>query len=132
MPKLVASLADSLDGAHHAAVAITTTDLVSKSAALEVRVLDLPGMHCKVTDYPESIKSYEIVWLLITAHHWPHAQPSVALPGLCITRLHATVVGMQPSLCRPAHQLDACQQFRCKLRTRLTQANILCSEPGLI
>ena len=38
MPKLVANLEDSLDGAHHAAVAITTTDLVSKSAALEVRV----------------------------------------------------------------------------------------------
>ena len=37
MPALVAGLERSLDGAHHAAVAITTTDLVSKSAALEVR-----------------------------------------------------------------------------------------------
>ena len=36
VPQLVAGLESSLDGAHHAAVAITTTDLVSKSAALEV------------------------------------------------------------------------------------------------
>jgi hypothetical protein len=36
VPALVAGLERSLDGAHHAAVAITTTDLVSKSAALEV------------------------------------------------------------------------------------------------
>ena len=36
VPKLAASLGDSVEDAHHAAVAITTTDLVSKSAALEV------------------------------------------------------------------------------------------------
>lgn len=39
VPKLVSGLERSLEGAHHAAVAITTTDLVSKSAALEVRTL---------------------------------------------------------------------------------------------
>lgn len=37
VPKLASSLGDSGEDAHHAAVAITTTDLVSKSAALEVR-----------------------------------------------------------------------------------------------
>lgn len=36
MPKLVAGLEGSTEAANHAAVAITTTDLVSKSAALEV------------------------------------------------------------------------------------------------
>ena len=36
VPSLVSGLESSLEGAHHAAVAITTTDLVSKSAALEV------------------------------------------------------------------------------------------------
>ena len=36
VPKLASSLGDSVEDAHHAAVAITTTDLVSKSAALEV------------------------------------------------------------------------------------------------
>lgn len=36
VPKLAASLGTSVEDAHHAAVAITTTDLVSKSAALEV------------------------------------------------------------------------------------------------
>ena len=35
VPKLASSLGDSVEDAHHAAVAITTTDLVSKSAALE-------------------------------------------------------------------------------------------------
>lgn len=37
VPKLAAELGSSVEAAHHAAVAITTTDLVSKSAALEVR-----------------------------------------------------------------------------------------------
>ena len=36
VPKLAASLGSSAEDAHHAAVAITTTDLVSKSAAIEV------------------------------------------------------------------------------------------------
>lgn len=36
VPKLAANLGSSTEDAHHAAVAITTTDLVSKSAALEV------------------------------------------------------------------------------------------------
>ena len=36
VPKLAGSLGSSPEHAHHAAVAITTTDLVSKSAALEV------------------------------------------------------------------------------------------------
>jgi hypothetical protein len=36
VPKLASSLGTSAEDAHHAAVAITTTDLVSKSAALEV------------------------------------------------------------------------------------------------
>ena len=36
VPKLAAGLGSSAEDAHHAAVAITTTDLVSKSAALEV------------------------------------------------------------------------------------------------
>lgn len=36
VPNLASSLGDSVEDAHHAAVAITTTDLVSKSAALEV------------------------------------------------------------------------------------------------
>ena len=35
VPKLASSLGNSVEDAHHAAVAITTTDLVSKSAALE-------------------------------------------------------------------------------------------------
>ena len=38
LPKLSGALGDSSDDAHHAAVAITTTDLVSKSAALEVGI----------------------------------------------------------------------------------------------
>ena len=38
VPALVAGLGDSAEDAHHAAVAITTTDLVSKSAALEARL----------------------------------------------------------------------------------------------
>ena len=37
LPQLVAGLGASVEDAHHAAVAVTTTDLVSKSAALEVR-----------------------------------------------------------------------------------------------
>ena len=37
LPQLVAGLGSSAEDAHHAAVAVTTTDLVSKSAALEVR-----------------------------------------------------------------------------------------------
>ena len=36
VPKLASSLGSGTEDAHHAAVAITTTDLVSKSAALEV------------------------------------------------------------------------------------------------
>ncbi len=43
VPKLASSLGDSVEDAHHAAVAITTTDLVSKSAALEVSS-HWPGM----------------------------------------------------------------------------------------
>ena len=38
VPKLAAGLGASAEDAHHAAVAITTTDLVSKSAALEVGI----------------------------------------------------------------------------------------------
>ncbi len=36
VPELAKTLESTAEGAHHAAVAITTTDLVSKSAALEV------------------------------------------------------------------------------------------------
>lgn len=36
LPRLAENLGDDEAAAHHAAVAITTTDLVSKSAALEV------------------------------------------------------------------------------------------------
>lgn len=36
VPKLVSKLGSSAEDAHHAAVGITTTDLVSKSAAIEV------------------------------------------------------------------------------------------------
>lgn len=39
VPELAANLGSSVEDAHHAAVAITTTDLVSKSAALEVCVI---------------------------------------------------------------------------------------------
>jgi N-acetylglutamate synthase/N-acetylornithine aminotransferase len=50
VPKLASSLGSSLEDAHHAAVAITTTDLVSKSAALEVCcktvICGLPKSHC--------------------------------------------------------------------------------------
>lgn len=38
VPELAKTLDAGAEGAHHAAVAITTTDLVSKSAALEVRL----------------------------------------------------------------------------------------------
>ncbi|CAK0784331.1 hypothetical protein CVIRNUC_007535 [Coccomyxa viridis] len=38
VPKLASSLGDSVEDANHAAVAITTTDLVSKSAALEAEI----------------------------------------------------------------------------------------------
>ena len=38
VPKLVSNLGPSAEDAHHAAVGITTTDLVSKSAAIEVNV----------------------------------------------------------------------------------------------
>jgi glutamate N-acetyltransferase/amino-acid N-acetyltransferase len=41
VPKLAALLGSSVEDASHAAVAITTTDLVSKSAALEVEALHL-------------------------------------------------------------------------------------------
>lgn len=37
IPEVVKSLGSSADDAHRAAVAITTTDLVSKEAALQVR-----------------------------------------------------------------------------------------------
>ena len=45
VPKLAAGLGDAPEDAHHAAVAITTTDLVSKSAALEAsrRPFPLPS-----------------------------------------------------------------------------------------
>ena len=56
VPKLASQLGSSVEDAHHAAVAITTTDLVSKSAALEVsrgleRVFKLLGgcSSCKCT-----------------------------------------------------------------------------------
>ena len=57
VPALVASQERSLEAAHHAAVAITTTDLVSKSAALEVpfapsRVLN--WVYCGVLELIES------------------------------------------------------------------------------
>ena len=42
VPKLASSLGASVQDAHHAAVAITTTDLVSKSAALEASTLYSP------------------------------------------------------------------------------------------
>ncbi len=38
VPRLASTLGDGADDAHRAAVAITTTDLVSKSAALEVEL----------------------------------------------------------------------------------------------
>ena len=38
VPKLASSVEASAEAAHRAAVAITTTDLVSKSAALEVSI----------------------------------------------------------------------------------------------
>ena len=40
IPELPKSLGAGADDAHRAAVAITTTDLVSKEAALQVRLLD--------------------------------------------------------------------------------------------
>ena len=46
VPKLAASLGSSAEDAHHAAVAITTTDLVSKSAALEVKRHNI-GQHMR-------------------------------------------------------------------------------------
>ncbi|DBA76909.1 TPA: hypothetical protein ACH3X1_009509 [Trebouxia sp. C0004] len=39
VPKLVSNLGASAEDAHHAAVGITTTDLVSKSAAIETEIL---------------------------------------------------------------------------------------------
>lgn len=39
VPKLVSNLGPSAEDAHHAAVGITTTDLVSKSAAIETEIL---------------------------------------------------------------------------------------------
>ena len=39
VPKLVSKLGPGAEDAHHAAVGITTTDLVSKSAAIEASVL---------------------------------------------------------------------------------------------
>lgn len=47
VPKLSARLGSSAKDAHHAAVAITTTDLVSKSAALEVSRLWM-NLHLRV------------------------------------------------------------------------------------
>ena len=43
VPTIASSLGSSVEDATHAAVAITTTDLVSKSAALEV--LHVPACH---------------------------------------------------------------------------------------
>lgn len=45
VPKLVSNLGPSAEDAHHAAVGITTTDLVSKSAAIEVNVSN--PQYCK-------------------------------------------------------------------------------------
>ena len=42
VPKLASNLGSTHEDAHHAAVAITTTDLVSKSAALEVSTARIP------------------------------------------------------------------------------------------
>ncbi len=42
VPQLVSNLGPSAEDAHHAAVGITTTDLVSKSAAIEVNVSNSP------------------------------------------------------------------------------------------
>lgn len=39
VPQLAQNLGSSAEDAHHTAVAITTTDLVSKSAAIEVRTI---------------------------------------------------------------------------------------------
>lgn len=49
VPKLVSKLGPGPEDAHHAAVGITTTDLVSKSAAIEV----LPVMHCCTLAMPD-------------------------------------------------------------------------------
>ncbi len=49
VPELAANLGSGVEDAHHAAVAITTTDLVSKSAALEVR----PGVSQALRYYYE-------------------------------------------------------------------------------
>lgn len=46
VPKLAANLGSGAEDAHHAAVGITTTDLVSKSAAIEASQLHLPLQHC--------------------------------------------------------------------------------------
>ncbi len=54
VPTLAGNLESTAEGAHHAAVAITTTDLVSKSAAIEVPCVGWCGlyknacMHCIV------------------------------------------------------------------------------------
>ena len=46
VPKLVSNLGASAEDAHHAAVGITTTDLVSKSAAIEVSQVFAGGTRC--------------------------------------------------------------------------------------
>lgn len=49
VPELAETLEATNDGAHHAAVAITTTDLVSKSAALEVHISIVVLPLCRAT-----------------------------------------------------------------------------------
>ena len=44
VPKLVSKLGPGVEDAHHAAVGITTTDLVSKSAAIEVGLPQLASI----------------------------------------------------------------------------------------
>lgn len=56
VPKLVAKLGASAEDAHHAAVGITTTDLVSKSAAIEV-ITPLPPLQQECEQNTASVVS---------------------------------------------------------------------------
>jgi hypothetical protein len=59
VPKLAANLGRSAEDAHHAAVAITTTDLVSKSAAIQVSISPSPLWVLIVLKIPQRCCGYK-------------------------------------------------------------------------
>ena len=78
VPKLVSKLGPSAEDAHHAAVGITTTDLVSKSAAIEVPTfLILSGLQLQFMNTHQSRLCSCGVLLLQKSHRMAGAEVEV-------------------------------------------------------